>query len=1162
MNRGQRILLSAIIVVLVSQIAFATDISACNSSITVPDTYTLTANVVSGDSCFIINTDNVTIDCQGFSILYTTAESGIGISASNRDNLTIRNCNIASASNNAPDDAIRLTQVNNSVIENVTAAVNATLITAGADGIQLTTTRNITISDTIVRSQSATGYAIRSTGGTDNTYTSLAANTSAQWAYLDDTGTTSAVNFTLQNANGSVQFNGTTSLTGTNNISGDRFHLNTTRVFFDHSLAADFNRSAQLTLSNITFLNPQLRVDFADNGTLIACNAPQCVQDSYAAPTFVFNVSGFTTYDVSESGISACGNVAQSGVLTQDIIGNNCLTITADNVEVDCRGFTIYYGNAESGTNGIAAIDRNNITVKNCNIHPAVATGGNAILLQKTNNSRVMNTTANTTGPSHDALQVTQGASNNTFSNVTLVSPQNAAVRFTTGSGNILQHSVLAHSTIWVANDQANNLTNVTFLTVNGSIRYNGTLALTTENITQTHLNITNNTAFANSTAVPILNTTAQITFFNNVFPNPDPQADFEDDGTFAPCTAPQCTEVSFAGGTYVFNVASFTTYSTFANVACGNIAASGVLTGNISSNTDCITITADNVELDCRGFSIFYDGDAEGYVGITAANRNNISVKNCRIIDLTAASNNNHAIELNDVQNSTFTNNSLYTSSVTSFGIGGSGMDFNTFTDTFINTTDWILPSGNNNTFTNTTFNNTNGSIQYTGTFDPSGESVLRGYLDIYANRAFANSTNNPPLNASARITLRGLTAANVSVVIDTGDNGTNTPCTDCTLISYNGSEAVFDVTHFTSYLTVEDVDQDGVNDTNDTLIGNASSINTTGTGTLSVTVNGSAPNGTFTDIQTVRILNNGNLVMNFTFNFSAGTLDLRNISIEITANSTVVNVSGMVSNKTLYLADTGFTALCVKDEEIASVSAISTGCNGSNEYNFTGCISGTQTIGQITCTDEGARFRIDNLNHSGVSGSGAAAAAASSGGGGGGGSSVLRAHTMIGDDYVTPQLRPGQRVLFDVNGQQHALTLLTALTDRVSLRIESTPQEYTLLKNGTWEVDANLDGRLDLAISIIDTQYGLATLRMRKLAAAPAPSTAPTTSPTAQENKETAQSAPDTNPTTPPAQGEQPNAQEPPSLAARETSNLPLFIGILLIIAIIIGAIYWMRD
>jgi hypothetical protein len=37
---------------------------------------------------------------------------------------------------------------------------------------------------------------------------------------------------------------------------------------------------------------------------------------------------------------------------------------------------------------------------------------------------------------------------------------------------------------------------------------------------------------------------------------------DPEDDGSFVPCDSPQCTLVSFTGGTLVFNVDGFTTYS------------------------------------------------------------------------------------------------------------------------------------------------------------------------------------------------------------------------------------------------------------------------------------------------------------------------------------------------------------------------------------------------------------------------------------------------------------------------------------------------------------------------------------------------------------------------------------------------------------------------
>jgi len=39
-------------------------------------------------------------------------------------------------------------------------------------------------------------------------------------------------------------------------------------------------------------------------------------------------------------------------------------------------------------------------------------------------------------------------------------------------------------------------------------------------------------------------------------------RVDFDDDGTFEDCTAPQCVNESYNGSTFVFNVSSFTSYT------------------------------------------------------------------------------------------------------------------------------------------------------------------------------------------------------------------------------------------------------------------------------------------------------------------------------------------------------------------------------------------------------------------------------------------------------------------------------------------------------------------------------------------------------------------------------------------------------------------------
>jgi parallel beta-helix repeat protein len=70
-------------------------LTACGNLSVAGATYTLTSNVSSNGTCFNIQSDNMTLDCQGYYINYSLANTGYGINNSAAyDNLLVRNCNI------------------------------------------------------------------------------------------------------------------------------------------------------------------------------------------------------------------------------------------------------------------------------------------------------------------------------------------------------------------------------------------------------------------------------------------------------------------------------------------------------------------------------------------------------------------------------------------------------------------------------------------------------------------------------------------------------------------------------------------------------------------------------------------------------------------------------------------------------------------------------------------------------------------------------------------------------------------------------------------------------------------------------------------------------------------------------------------------------------
>jgi len=211
--------------------------------------------------------------------------------------------------------------------------------------------------------------------------------------------------------------------------------------------------------------------------------------------------------------------------------------------------------------------------------------------------------------------------------------------------------------------------------------------------------------------------------------------------------------------------------------------------------------------------------------------------------------------------------------------------------------------------------------------------------------------------------------------------DNITLVGCANITSASWSVGEhniTVFvndTVGHINSssvnFVILQDTDQDGLLDVNDTLLYNESAVTTSGVSDLNITVGGNKTNETFSGVKEIRINDGGTLLMNFSHNFSNSTFDLSNVTIIVGTNSVIVNVSGQVQgNKSIYIADNNFASLCVKDAEVTLISEISSGCDGVNETDLTDCLDGSMSSGGVVCTDLGSRIKIDNLRHSAARG------------------------------------------------------------------------------------------------------------------------------------------------------------------------------------------------
>ncbi|MCK5062575.1 MAG: hypothetical protein KAR23_01480, partial [Candidatus Aenigmarchaeota archaeon] len=73
-------------------------VTSCDTLSDADTTYTLLGNVSSDGTCFSIGANNITIDCNGYTINYSQTSAGYGVYISGKNDTTVKNCNIVQGS--------------------------------------------------------------------------------------------------------------------------------------------------------------------------------------------------------------------------------------------------------------------------------------------------------------------------------------------------------------------------------------------------------------------------------------------------------------------------------------------------------------------------------------------------------------------------------------------------------------------------------------------------------------------------------------------------------------------------------------------------------------------------------------------------------------------------------------------------------------------------------------------------------------------------------------------------------------------------------------------------------------------------------------------------------------------------------------------------------
>lgn len=234
---------------------------------------------------------------------------------------------------------------------------------------------------------------------------------------------------------------------------------------------------------------------------------------------------------------------------------------------------------------------------------------------------------------------------------------------------------------------------------------------------------------------------------------------------------------------------------------------------------------------------------------------------------------------------------------------------------------------------------------------------------------------------------------------------------------VTANDSAGNLNASNLTLRMNLTDDDRDGVPDEIDTMLGVETSVDADGTTAFNVSVGGNASNGTFSGVWPTAFTSGGRTVVNFSFNYSNATLNLSQVTVRMTSVGVAVTLPG-VANKSIFIEDNAFIALCAKDAPITDVSEISAACTGANETDMTSCLGAGSAVayGNYTCIDNGTTIMVSGLRHSGLAGTQAATAASESSGGNGGGGSIPVAN-------ITRELRERGAAAVKIGWVQHVV-------------------------------------------------------------------------------------------------------------------------------------------
>ncbi|VVB65800.1 Periplasmic copper-binding protein (NosD) [Candidatus Gugararchaeum adminiculabundum] len=448
---------------------------ACHT-ITGEGTYTLTQSITATGTCIQIQSDNVTLDCNGFSII--GSQTGNGINATGRNNISITNCMVTNFTY-----AVNFTRTNSSFIVNSSFYNNTW-------GVTLNYSINNTLVNDSFYNNSQNGIYIY--GSSNNTFTNNSVSNNANPGFVIDHSSYNVIlNCSFYNNSYGIYF---VYLNNYNNITNNTISFN--RVDGIGGCAACGGEGSYTIFDSNTIYNNSedginlyrsLSANITNNS--IYNNTRHGIFLSTSSLTLIVNNSILDNgqYGIGNDYSSYQGYNGGNNISWNTLQGNRYYDLWLDHLNGPAD---VYDNNTGTGGGEIRVI-RTATTLGSGNF--------SELILYSTNNSVMENLTLHSSDTLHNNGLIAYTVYYSNFTNITASGTRNG-IYLQYGGNNTLVNNTLHNNTNGIYLSQSNNNTltnNTAYYNTNGI--YTCDISMINPSY---YLAITNNTAYNNSVGI------------------------------------------------------------------------------------------------------------------------------------------------------------------------------------------------------------------------------------------------------------------------------------------------------------------------------------------------------------------------------------------------------------------------------------------------------------------------------------------------------------------------------------------------------------------------------------------------------------------------------------------------------------------------------------